>query len=82
MAFSTIPVAPMAKERNPATATVKIDPELLRKANQIVAFLPPDEDGKPVKLADYLDQLLRASIERDHAKLLKRMAKEGTDPDD
>jgi hypothetical protein len=58
------------------TVTTKIDPELLRKAQQIVAFLPPGEDGKPPKLSEYLDTLLRATIERDHVKLLKRLSKE------
>lgn len=82
MALSTVQDHPMSKERNPATATVKIDPELLRKANQIVAFLPLDEDGRQTKLADYLDQILRQPIERDHTKLLKRLAKEGSTPGD
>jgi hypothetical protein len=62
---------PMGKERNPATASVKIDPELLRKARQVVAFL--EQGGEPVKLAEYLDSLLRESIERDHAALMERL---------
>lgn len=81
MTVSTVQDRSMAKERNPATATIKIDPELLRKAQQIVAFSPPDEDGKQPKISDYLDSLLRATIERDHAKLLKRIAKESSQED-
>jgi hypothetical protein len=76
MSVGTFQDRVMTKDRNPATATVKIDPELLRKAQQVVAFLPPNEDGKQPKVSEYLDSLLRAPIERDHAKLLKRLSKE------
>lgn len=78
MSLGTVQDQRMAKERNAATATVKVDPELLRMAQQVVAFAPLDAGGKPLKLSEYLDSLLRMPIERDHAKLLKRLSKEKT----
>jgi len=71
----------MAKDRKPASATVKIDPELLRKAQQIVAFMPPGEGGKVPKLTDFLDAILRGPIEREHAKLLKRLSRDRGEED-
>jgi hypothetical protein len=65
----------MAKpERGAATATVKIDADLLRKAKQIAAM----ED---TKLTDYFDRLIRGPVERDHAKTMRRIVDEhsGTD---
>jgi hypothetical protein len=59
--MSAAGVAEMA-ERNPASATVKIDPDLLRKAKQVAVM-------KDVKLSEFLDRLLRGPIEREHAKM-------------
>jgi predicted DNA binding CopG/RHH family protein len=64
----------VAKNRRPASATVKIDAELLRKAKQHATL----ED---IKLQDYIDKLLRAPIERDHARTLRKL-REGEPTDD
>jgi hypothetical protein len=50
-------------ERNPATATVKIDPELLRKAKVLCAM-------KGTKVSDFLDRLIRAAIEKEYGKVI------------
>jgi hypothetical protein len=72
--FNTVPAVEttMSKERKPATATVKIDPELLRKAKQHCAL-------NDLKLSDYLDGLVRAHIDRDHAKTLRKIAQDHRD---
>lgn len=53
-------------ERNAASATTKIDPDLLRKAKQVAAL-------REVKLTDYFDGLIRTAIERDHKKELDKI---------
>lgn len=61
----------MAKqERNPATATVKLDPELLRKAKQVLLV-----DGG--KLTAYVDKLVRSAIERDYSRVMKSIRSQG-----
>jgi hypothetical protein len=57
--------------RGAATATIKVDPELVRKARQTAAL--NDE-----KLQDYIDRILRPAIERDHARALRRIVEEQT----
>jgi hypothetical protein len=57
----------MAEKRGAAKATIKIDPELVRKARQVCAH----ED---VKIQDYIDTLLRGPIERDLDRVLDRVA--------
>jgi hypothetical protein len=70
----TAEMEPMA-ERKPASATIKIDPDLLRKARQFTTM----ED---IKLQDYIDRLLRAPIERDHARMMKRLLEDAKRQED
>jgi hypothetical protein len=62
--------SPMAK-RKARTGTVRIDEELIRMANVISAI-------RDVTVPDYLNELLRPTIERDyHAELQKESRKTG-----
>lgn len=60
--------------RNPASATVKIDPQLHEKAYQHCAMSRPR-----LKLSAYLDSILRGPIERDYARTMKRISKQQTE---
>ena len=63
----------MAKKGGPS-GTIRIDPALVAKARQVVAFRV-DADGNPsTSLADYIDGLLRGPIEADHRELLDTIA--------
>jgi hypothetical protein len=56
-------------ERNPPTATVKLDPALVRKAKVVAAL-------RDMKLADYLDRIVRAQVEKDFSKEMPDRADE------
>ena len=62
MTVAAPPEAAVPK-RPAASATIKIDPELLRRAKKVAAL-------KEVKLQDYLDKLLRGPINRDFARVM------------
>jgi hypothetical protein len=66
MSTATETTSMAKKQRNPASATVKIDPELLRKTKHIVLV-----DGG--KVADYIDKLVRAAVERDYARVMRQL---------
>jgi hypothetical protein len=52
--------------RKAATATTKIDPDLLREAKKIAAL-------REVSLTDYLDSLIRRPIKRDHEEEMNKI---------
>jgi hypothetical protein len=66
---------PMAKKKHqdtpgPPTAAVKIDRALAGKARLIAT-------DKGIDMAEYLSESLRAVIERDWAKMIRRVGGEG-----
>jgi hypothetical protein len=79
---------PMNKKRPPATATYKMDPELLAKCKQLVPWLKGDmlkqvapellpvagEKSDGVSIADYIDYLIRGRIEQHHALIMEHIA--------
>lgn len=66
--------AVLMTKRPAATATMKVDPELLRKAKQHAAL-------NDIKIQDYIDALLRKPIERDHAHDMRRIVEESKGKD-
>jgi hypothetical protein len=56
---------PAMAEKKRTQTMAKVDSELLRMAKAIAAY----EDKT---LADYLDGIIRAAVERDHAKHIRR----------
>ncbi len=74
---SLLQVSPMANPPAntpdpPATQTVRVDTDLLRKAKLICARRP-GRAGRTLKLTDYLDSLLRTAIERDYEEALRKI---------
>ncbi len=56
------------------TGTARIDGELLNKARIITAHRT-GAGGRPAKLTDYLDAILRGPIEKDYAALMASLRK-------
>jgi hypothetical protein len=74
-------LSPMAKSPEPAdgaqeipSGTVRVDGPLLEKA-RYVCFHRRDERGKRVPLAQYIDQIIRAVIEKDYEDEQEKQAK-------
>jgi ATP-dependent Clp protease adapter protein ClpS len=59
--------APVARKKR-TDATVKIDVEVLRKAKVVAAI-------RDVTLAEYLTEVLRPIVEKDHARAIADEAK-------
>lgn len=73
---STVEMEPMAKKKSsaggePPTKAVKIDRALAAKAQMIAT-------DRGLSLADYISETLRTSVEKDWAKLVRRMGGEGS----
>lgn len=63
----------MSAPEDPATVTVRLDSELVRKARIICAHAP-GRGGKHLKLVDFLDQLVREPINQQYEELMRRLA--------
>jgi hypothetical protein len=68
----------MAEEERPMTATARVHTDLLEMA-RIVCAHTKDGQGRHLKLTEYLDSVLRERITRDHAAVLKRIARQHRD---
>lgn len=69
------PVPIVAEEPRTPTSTVRIANELLEYAH-IVCAHTKGRGGKPLRIVDYLDAILRPRITRDHAEIMERIANE------
>ena len=69
------PVPIVAEEPRTPTSTVRIANELLELAHQVCAHTK-GRGGKPLRLVDYLDTILRPRITKDHAEIMERIANE------
>jgi hypothetical protein len=59
----------------PATSTTRIDTELLDFMKVICAHTK-GRDGRPIRIGDYLDSIVRPTILRDHKAVMDRIRKE------
>jgi hypothetical protein len=65
----------MADEAAPPTSTARVDTELLEKARVICAHRKTP-GGKPLKLTDLLDSILRRPIEELYEEVMDQVANE------
>lgn len=65
----------MAAEEPPPTVTARVATELMNMA-RIVCAHTKGAHGRPIKLTDYLDSILRGKITRDYEHIMQRIAQE------
>lgn len=71
----TVPIECVMAEEHGGTSTTRIDSDLLDKARQHCAHTKKS-NGKPLKVTEYLDLILRPAILKDHAATMKRITDE------
>jgi hypothetical protein len=76
MSTVTVENVPMAKKKSaggePPTKAVKIDRALAAKAQMIAT-------DRGIPLADYISGVLRGAVEKDWARMVKRLGGEGSE---
>ncbi len=65
--MAVVEAGPMTKGA-PSGSTVRVDPELLLKLKRIVAL-----SDKPMRITDYVNNLIRGPIERDYERVMKKL---------